>query len=465
MVDVINSKKLAEITNGKSVGDFDVSGFVIDTRNIKDGQMFISLQGENVDGHQFAKQAQEKNAYPMVSKDGYIDNNYLYVDDCLEALNKIAAYKRAKSQALFCAVTGSVGKTSTKEMLNIAFNAQGNAYCSKGNFNNHIGTPLMLANIPADCEYGIFELGMNNPGEIEPLSKLVKPAIAIITNIEKVHLQNFNSLDAIADAKSEIFKGLMSNGYVILNSDNQYYNYLSDKAKLDDIKNIVSFGKNDQANCRLLDYKNVGNISHIKAKIFEHEIEYSLKIAGEHQAINSLAVIAAIYVSGGDVVKSAKSLAEFAGGSGRGEIFEISHNNKTYILIDDSYNAGPASMLASLKVLDAKKSIGRKIAILADMRELGENAAELHAELSLYINNSSINMVITVGELMYNLHHNLDPSKKGIHFNDYKQALDVIEQMIHHNDMILIKGSNGTKIHQIAQKLASKEEGKIINAL
>lgn len=441
---------------GQSVAPgIKVYGVSIDSRTISAGNMFVAIKGEHHNGNKFALDALKKGASICVidekipGLDDYA-GKVLVVSDALEALRQLATFSRNRTQAKIIAVTGSVGKTSTKEMLKAALDNQGEVYASVGNFNNHFGLPLSLANMPKDIEYGIFELGMNHAGEILELTKIVRPDIAIVTTIEAVHLEFFSSISAIAEAKAEIFAGVQEGGYAIINYDNPYHLILVEKAKAHDLK-VVSFGTSSKLDYILENYQHDANGSHIAIDARSNIIRYSISIPGKHHALNSLAVLAAVDCAGADVEFAAqKGLANFKPQKRRGQ---IRHNSKLGItIIDDTYNASPASVTAALNNLGNME--GRKLAVLGDMRELGAHGKELHIDLRDSIASNNIDKVFCVGELMGHLFSALPNNLKGCITNDSASMAKEILNYIKHGDIILVKGSRSMEMEKVVDEIA-----------
>jgi UDP-N-acetylmuramoyl-tripeptide--D-alanyl-D-alanine ligase len=445
-------------TGGKSTASFTANNIVIDSRKISPGDLFIALNGEHTDGHNFVSDALKAGAAAcVVSKllDKFPSNaTLLVVKDTKKALTDLAIYRRNQINAKIIAVTGSAGKTSTKEQLQIAFSAIGKTHYSKGNFNNDLGAPISMANMPKDTEYAIFELGMNHPGEISYLTNMVKPDIAIITNVAPAHLQFFTSVEQIADAKAEIYQGVSEDGFAIVNSDCDYGDYVAAIAGRHGIKNIITYGQKPGANYLLMSYLEDESGSSIVASIDGTKKEYNLSSYGIHYAINSLAVLAAAKSAAIDVGKAAKALANFSSLKGRGQQHKITLDGKDILLIDDSYNANPASIKAALKVLGScSKMPGRKLAILSDMRELGTDSAKLHQDLAGDIFDNNIDKVIAIGENMQYLYDAIPKEKRLNFYNNVNELIPEVKIYISNNDMVLVKGSLGTEIYKLVDSL------------
>jgi UDP-N-acetylmuramoyl-tripeptide--D-alanyl-D-alanine ligase len=454
-------------TNGNSTKYWQASGVCIDSRKVKAGDLFIAIIGENNDGHEYVAQALAAGAAAamvnFVPENVAADAPLLVVQDTAEALWDLARFSRARLNAKVIMVTGSVGKTSTKEMLAHALSQQGKVYATEGNLNNHYGLPLTLARTPSDINFSILEVGMNHAGEISPLSVLGKPDVAIITTVEPVHLEFFDSVEGIADAKAEVFDGLAEGGVAVLNRDNPHYLRLKGKVR-DGIK-ILSFGKGEGAEFRLTDYKEVGSGGDIKAVCQGLNIDYSLGIAGEHQAKNSLAVLAAISAIGADVKKAASSFAEFQAKAGRGKQYQIKGSFGNITLIDDTYNASPASVTAALRVLrDTKNQDGRRaIAVLGSMFELGETAEKMHVDLLQKIVENNVDIVFTAGELMNKLFAALPSNIKGESAANSAELAPKVLAALQSGDVVLVKGSRGMRMENVVNYIL--EEGQKKNAV
>ncbi|MDP9196169.1 MAG: UDP-N-acetylmuramoyl-tripeptide--D-alanyl-D-alanine ligase, partial [Pseudomonadota bacterium] len=374
----------AKATRGANTGLWKATGMSIDTRTLQPGDLFVALRGNALDGHVYAAQALRAGAAAVMvdtlPPDLPPGAPVLKVSDTLKALEDLGRFSRARSAAKIIAVTGSVGKTGTKEMLAAALSACGSAFATQGNLNNHWGAPLSLARMPADVRYAVFELGMNHAGEIGPLSRLVRPHASIITTIEAVHLAHFSGLEAIADAKAEIFEGMEPGGTAILNADNSQSGRLRQAAEKRGLQ-VISFGQQQGADVCLLSFVPEDTGSTVTVLAGGETLTYRLSLPGQHMALNSLAVLAAVRAAGADVAVAAKALEKLSPVQGRGSRLAVTRPDGTLTIIDDSYNASPAAVKAVLAVLGQVRS-GRKVAILGDMLELGEQADVLHARLA-----------------------------------------------------------------------------------
>jgi UDP-N-acetylmuramoyl-tripeptide--D-alanyl-D-alanine ligase len=386
----------------------------------------------------------------------------LVVDDVLASLCDLASAARARLRGQMIAVTGSVGKTSTKEALRHVLSAQGSTHASVASFNNHWGVPLSLARCPADVRFAVAEIGMNHAGEIEPLVKMVRPHFAIITTVEPVHLEFFSGIEAIADAKAEIFAGVEPGGAVVLNFDNAQFARLTERARERGIARIVSFGSDAKADARLLDLSLHATCSAVHASILEADVTYKLGMPGRHMVMNSLAVLAAASLAGADLALAALSLSSLVPAAGRGVRRVLDLRNGDATLIDESYNANPASMAAALNVLGQAEigARGRRIAVLGDMLELGPAGPDLHRGLADAVKASNIDLVYCCGPLMRNLWDALSPAKRGGYAENSAGLEAEVVATIRAGDAIMVKGSLGSKMKIIVNALERRFPGR-----
>ncbi len=450
----------AAATGGKAHGNWSATGLSIDTRTLKKGDLFVALRGDKFDGHDYAVEALAKGAAAvLVSRvPSGVDAMapLLVVEDTFEALQALGHAARHRTGAKIIAVTGSVGKTGTKEMLAAAFGGYGQAHASKASFNNHWGVPFSLASMHAGSDFGIFEIGMNHAGEITPLSKMVQPHIAIITTVEPVHLENFGSIEQIADAKAEIFAGLDHNGVAILNHDNPQYARLLAAARTCGVKTL-SFGEHADADAKLLECVVASNGSRIRANVSGEEVSFTLLIAGKHIAMNALSVLLAAKASGLSLKKAIRGLESIEPIAGRGkrELLDIGDKKNPVTLIDESYNASPVAMQAAFKVLamiDPGRG-GRRIAFLGDMLELGADGSKLHADLALPLKAANVHLVYTCGKLMKNLHDNLPKELRGEHRDTSKELAQIVPDVLVPGDVVMVKGSHGSRMDVVVEAM------------
>ncbi|HKS62624.1 MAG TPA: UDP-N-acetylmuramoylalanyl-D-glutamyl-2,6-diaminopimelate--D-alanyl-D-alanine ligase [Xanthobacteraceae bacterium] len=438
----------------------DVPGLSIDTRTLKPGEAFFAIQGENRDGHDFVEAALKAGAGLAVvarAKAAAMPQGVplLIVDDVLAGLNDLARASRARSTAKIVAVTGSVGKTGTKEALRLVLGRQGQTHASAASYNNHWGVPLSLALMPQSAKFGVFEIGMNHAGEITPLTKLVRPHVAIITTIAPVHLEFFGTLQKIADAKAEIFLGLEPDGAAVLNADNAQFAHLRKAAQAAGVKRVVTFGERDGADAQLLKVSLQAETSTVQARILGADVTYKLGAPGRHVVDNSLAVLAAAQLLGADLALAALALAELKAPVGRGERVTLELPGGAVLLIDESYNANPTSMRAALALLGQvpTKSMGRRIAVLGDMLELGPEGAALHAALADAVTGNAVDLVFCSGPLMKSLWDALPSERRGGYAETSAALEPEILGAVGANDAVMIKGSLGSRMGPIVKAL------------
>ena len=445
----------------------EVTGLSIDSRTVAPAEAYFAIKGAVHDGHDFVEAALRAGAALAVVERGKreqfaSDAPLLMVDDVLGALVELAHAARARLQGQVIAVTGSVGKTSTKEALRLVLSAQGQTHASAASFNNHWGVPLSLARCPETARFAVFEIGMNHAGEIQPLVKMARPHVAIITTVEPVHLEFFAGIEAIADAKAEIFEGVVEGGAVVLNRDNPQFARLARRAKELGIQRVVSFGADAKSDARLIDVSLQAACSAVHADIFGHEVTYKVGMPGRHMAMNSLAVLAAAALAGADLALASLSLSQLEPAAGRGVRSTLELAGGAATLIDESYNANPASMAAALSVLGqaAIGPHGRRIAVLGDMLELGAAAADLHRGLNEAIKASRIDLVYCCGPLMRNLWEALSTGKRGGYADSAANLEMQVVAAIRAGDAIMIKGSFGSKMKTIVNALERRFPGR-----
>lgn len=457
-------------TMAHSQHDWQASGVSIDSRTIKRGDLFVALAGERYDGHDFVAKAFANGAEAaIVSRipDGVPEDwPCILVDDTSQALTDLAGVSRHRNRGKMLAVTGSVGKTGTKDALRLCLGAQAPAYASEGSLNNHIGVPLSLARMPRDTHYNVFELGMNPAGGLTDLSKLVTPDIAIITNVHGVHLDYFADEEAIADAKAEVFAGMAPNGTAILNSDSQHYARLVAHAKTSGVRNILSFSADGNADAYLVDAQVHATSSAVSAVVMGHRLIYSLSVPGKHWVINSLAVLLAAAAAGADVPTSARALSYLKPGKGLGSRSRIATPFGAFTLIDDSNSASPIAMRAAISVLDKTDPApgGRRVAVLGDMLELGANSAGMHSQLVRDLRQAGIDTVHCCGPMMHNLYEVLPRTMRGHYAPDSTTLAPLVANDISSGDVVLVKGSRGSHMRQVIEELTALcEEEPVFN--
>ena len=445
-----------------------VSGVSIDSRTVAAGDAFFAIAGDNRDGHDFVAAAlAAKAGLAVVAADRRAqfpaDAPLLVVTDVLGALRALAAAARARTHAKVIAVTGSVGKTGTKEALRLALSKDGETHASVASYNNHWGVPLSLARCPAGAHYAVLEIGMNHPGEIEPLSQLARPHVAVITTIAPVHLEFFGSIAKIADAKAEIFLGLEAGGAAVLNRDNSQFAHLKRRAREAGVARVVSFGEHEQADARLIKCALRADCSTVGAEILGTELTYKIGAPGRHLVLNSLAVLTAAVLAGADLALAALALAEFRPPSGRGAVIELELPGGHARLIDESYNANPASVAAALALLGqaAIGPQGRRIAVLGDMLELGPRGPSLHRGLVEAVLANTVDLVFCCGPLMRSLWQALPAGRRG-GYAENSAALEVqVLSAVRAGDVVMVKGSLGSRMAPIVkalQRLSARQE-------
>ena len=439
--------------------DWTASGVSIDSRSCDKGDLFVAISGENFDGHEFVGRAFDAGASAaIVSRvpEGIgADRNLVKVDDTQAALESLGQAGRDRTNARVVAVTGSVGKTGTKEALTLAFGALGPTHSTVGNLNNHIGVPLTLARMPRESAYAVIEMGMNHPGEISPLSRFTHPDVAIITTIAAVHLEFFDHVAEIADAKAEIFDGIASDGTAVLNRDNVYFAVLAARAWAHGVKHVIGFGAHPEAEARLSACAESSDGSDVTATIRGETVRYRLNVPGRHWVQNSLAVLASVNALGGDLDRAAEALAQLKAPRGRGARSGIRLDGGTLTVIDDSYNASPASMRAAISVLASSKPHGggRRIAVLGDMLELGDTAPQLHAALARDLEAGDIDLVFCAGPNMRELDAALPSQLRGGHANDSASLAPIVTDAVRAGDVVMVKGSLGSRMAMVVEAL------------
>jgi UDP-N-acetylmuramoyl-tripeptide--D-alanyl-D-alanine ligase len=470
--DLWTAAEIAAATGGRSTGGWRATGVSIDSRTVGPGDLFVALSGPNFDGHDFVADALKRGAaaaliarIPAGLPEGA---PVALVDDTMRGLEALGRAARARTRAKVLGVTGSVGKTGTKEMLRVAFAGQGETYASVGSFNNHWGVPLSLARMPRDTGFGIFEMGMNHPGELRHLTRIARPEIALVTTVEPAHLGHFESVEAIADAKAEIFEGVPQGGAAVLNRDNPFHDRLERAVRAAGVERIISFGEGKEATVRLLTATLGATFSRIVAGVCGERIEYSLAVAGRHLVMNSLAVLAAVKAAGADVGGAAAALGRVEGLAGRGRRHRIAlPGGGSFELIDESYNASPASMRAAFAVLAAAEPApgGRRIAVLGDMLELGSESERLHAELAEPLGKANVNHVFTVGRDMKRLHDALPPGLRGGHAANSVEMAEIMATVVRPGDVVTVKGSLGSRMAEVVKRLLAGGDATMKSAV
>ncbi|MCB1495214.1 MAG: UDP-N-acetylmuramoylalanyl-D-glutamyl-2,6-diaminopimelate--D-alanyl-D-alanine ligase [Bauldia sp.] len=444
-----------------------VSGISIDSRTVQPGDAFFAIRGDNFDGHDFVTMAMAGGAGVAVISEarlaalGHITGTLIVVDDVLQALVRLGRAARGRSQARIAAVTGSVGKTGTKAMLARALSPSRAVHASPASFNNHWGVPLTLSRMPPEAEVGIFEIGMNHAGEIEPLVRMVRPHVAIITTVAPVHLEYFGGVEEIARAKAEIFLGVEPGGAAILNRDNDYFDLLASLAREAGVETIIGFGEHPEAEARVEAIDMKPESSGVLATILGTEVTYELGAPGRHMIQNSLAVLAAVDLLGGDLEAAATALGRMTAPGGRGARLRLDLAAGSATLIDESYNANPVSMRAAIALLgqSVPPGEGRRIAVLGDMLELGVESAAMHADLSEALVEAGVDMVFLAGPEMMALWEALPDSRRGAYAETAAELEPIVAEALRPGDVVMVKGSNASRMGPLVAALRSRFEG------
>lgn len=443
----------------------EATGVSIDTRTLQPGDLFVAIRGEARDGHEFVRAAFEKGAAAAVIDEAHATElagagPLFVVRDVQRSLELLGMRARERTPALIAAITGSVGKTSTKDMTRLMLSHFGAAHASVASYNNQWGVPLTLSRMPALSRFGVFELGMNHAGEIAGLVAQVRPHVAVVTKVAAVHLEHFDSVEGIADAKAEIFSGL-EGGVAILNRDDQHYARLAEAAS-HYAGHILDFGESEGAQARLLDYKKVEDGHEITADILGQRLVYRIGAPGKHLALNSLAALLIALSFDLDVEEAARRLADFTPTPGRGQRATFKIGKGSFTLIDEAYNANPTSMRAAFELLEATApgKDGRRIAILGDMLELGPRGGELHAELAEDLARAKVDLLFTAGPLMSRLYHATPEKLRGAHRATPLELEETVLAAIKPGDVVMVKGSNGSRISRIVTAIDEKFAAK-----
>lgn len=450
------SEEIAAATGGTARGGFEVSGATFDSREVGPGDLFIAMPGTVHDGHEFVPQAIASGASGLIVSQP-VDHPHVLVEDTAKALQDLGRASRERSRAAIIGVTGSVGKTSTKEALYSALDRwrPGKVHRSVKSYNNHTGVPLSLARMPRDVEFAVLEMGMNNAGEIAALTMLVRPHVALITAIAPAHIENLGSEEAIADAKAEVFEGLEQDGIAIIPNDTPHRDRLV-KAARRYADRIVTFGSGDADVHALHAVRAEDGGSLITAALLDRDLTFTIAQRGEHWVSNALAVIAAIEAVGGDVGLAGLALAEMSGIKGRGQRHQLRVDGGEALLIDESYNANPASMAATLKSLGSETGVLRRIAVLGPMRELGLHANSLHAALAPAVLAAKIDELVLVGGDMALLAEALGGQVHVTKVADAETAADAVARLLRPGDAVLVKASNSVGLSRVIDRLTKE---------
>ncbi len=456
------SRDAAAAVSGTPTKAWSATGVSIDSRTIVPGDLFIAIRGPNLDGHCFAGDALSKGAVAaMVGSEwagaqSETDLSLLIVEDTMDGLNALARKARERGAARIAAVTGSVGKTSTKDALAHVLAVQDRTTATVGNLNNQWGLPLSLARMPAESVYGVFELGMNHPGELTPLSRLLTPDLAIITTVESVHLEFFDSEEAIADAKAEIFAGMDATGAALLNADNRHYDRLRRHALEAGVGRVLSFGESGGVDFRLAGWSIEAGGNQVEADIEGRPITFRTGAPGRHWAMIGVTALGAASLLGADVDQAADALAGIRAPKGRGTQHRVSRSGAgAFTVIDESYNASPASMRAAFAVLGAMQPGpgGRRVAVLGDMLELGDDSAALHAALASDLEAAGVDLVYACGPNMARLIEALPKAMRGLHAAASDGLVDSVTAAVQPGDIVSVKGSLGSRMAPVVEAL------------
>ena len=448
------SDEIVAATGGALHGDaFEVSGVTFDSREVEHGWLFVAMPGTVADGHDFVPKAFAAGAAgALVSKP--VEGPHILVADVPEALTKLAVASRDRMKGTVIGVTGSVGKTSTKEALFAALDrfAPGRVHRSVKSYNNHTGVPLSLARMPRDSDYAVLEMGMNAKGEIAALTRLVRPHVALITTIASAHIEHLGSMEAIAGAKAEIFEGLEPDGIAVIPEDTPHRDQLV-KAARGHADRIVTFGSGEADVAAIHAVRSDNGGSLVTARLLESDLTYTIAQRGEHWVANSLGVLAAVEAVGADLAIAGLALADMGGLKGRGERHRLHVDGGSWLLIDESYNANPASMAATLKALGEERDAERRIAVLGPMRELGEHADELHAGLASPVVEAKVDKLILVGEDMRPLEDALGGKVAVSRATDAGDAANLLSALVRPGDAVLVKASNSIGLAKLVEQM------------
>jgi UDP-N-acetylmuramoyl-tripeptide--D-alanyl-D-alanine ligase len=449
------SKEIVDATGGTLRGDpFEVRGVTFDSREVEDGWLFVAMPGTVADGHDYVEKAMAAGAIAALVSQA-VKGPHILVSDVSRALTDLAIASRNRCSGTIIGVTGSVGKTSTKEALYAALArfAKGKVHRSVKSYNNHTGVPLSLARMPRDSEFAVLEMGMNRAGEIATLTRLVRPHIAIVTTIASAHIEHLGSMEAIADAKGEIFEGLEGRGVAIVPEESAYRDRLVKTARPFATKTITfGHGEADIAALHAVRADNGGSL--VTARLNESELTYTIAQRGDHWVLNSLAVLAAVEAAGSDLAIAGLALADMGGLKGRGERHRLAIDGGHYLLIDESYNANPASMAATLKALGEERDAERRIAVLGPMRELGSHADELHAGLASSVRDAKVDQLVLVGEDMRPLEEEIAGKVAIERADSVDAATNILACLVRPGDVVLVKASNSIGLAKLVERMA-----------
>lgn len=438
----------------------DVTGISIDSRSIGPGDAFFAIKGDRFDGHAFAQAALDAGAVVVVLESAkradfdHLHERVVFVDDVLSGLERLGCAARARMSGRVVAITGSVGKTSTKDALRVALAPSGKVHAAVSSFNNHWGVPLTLARMPQNTDYGVFEIGMNHPGEIRNLVAMVRPHLVVITTVVAAHIGNFSSIEEIAAAKAEIFEAVEPDGAVLINADNEFADFLYERAQANNVRSIYRFGQTDGADIRLEGFDLKADGSDLSISLFGEAVHCHLAAPGRHLAQNALALLGLVKLAGADVAAACDSLATHEASKGRGQRHELILSDGKANLIDESYNANPSSVEAALQAVGLFESQGgRRIVALGDMLELGDDSAHLHRSLATAIEAAGIDRVYLSGPEMLHLWEVLPPVIRGSYAASSMDLVDPLKSELRDGDVVMIKGSLGSLMGPVVAAL------------
>jgi UDP-N-acetylmuramoyl-tripeptide--D-alanyl-D-alanine ligase len=455
--------RIAAATAGTASGPFDVHGIAIDSREVNQGDLFVALKGESADGHRFIADALKRGAAgALVERDADWPQGapVVAVDDVLAGLTALGSAARERIAGKVIGVTGSVGKTGTKTAIAAALARSGATYASERSFNNHIGVPLTLSRTPAASRYAVLEMGMNHAGELRGLTAVARPHVAVVTTIAEVHMEFFASVEAIADAKAEIFEGIRPGGAAVLNRDNAQFGRLAARARELGVGRILSFGAAEGSDVRLIKSRLHEDCSTVTADVAGTLVTYKIGIPGEHWVSNSLAVLATVAAVEGDLGLAGLALAEMQPPRGRGRRYRVDYRDGEILVIDESYNASQIAMLAAISGLgrSAPARRGRRIAVLGEMRELGGHGPQLHAGLRQPLRDARVDIVIAVGPLMQEMARGLRETMQVIDCADSQDAAGRILDSVVPGDVVMVKGSNAIGLSKVVDALLALQD-------
>ena len=454
----LNARILSKLLKKNNI---KFEGVTIDSKQVKKDNLFIAIKGKNHDGHLFVKEAlKNKASFCATTKKikSISQNKLIRCSDTSDFLNKLGVKKREYSKAKIIAVTGSSGKTTLKTLLGKLLTNYGETYFSQKSYNNHFGVPLSLCNLENNHQYGVFEIGMNKTREIHKLSSLVKPDIGVITNIGEAHIENFDNLNGIAKAKSEIIDNIKNSGFLILNKDDKYFNYFSKIAKKKGIK-VLSFGVIKKADAYLMENKTYKNYNLLKLKVLNNKIFLKVKEVNSLTILNILSSLLILSILNLDLLKLKNFTNLFKPVAGRGKVYSIKRYKKKFNFIDESYNANPSSVKnAILNFSKIKKNNSKKYLLLGDMLELGKKSDTYHKNLSHFINKSDIDKLFIYGKNVFQTYKKTYKAKQGNILQDKSDFDEIFSNLINKNDFLMIKGSNATGLNKLSKKIIAGEK-------